>query len=247
MSGVDHDGYLPDARIDVVFLYCSRDNGTCTTSWPAELLSKTVKIARVLPLGYSWSFTDFYPDLEHDERTIDVHSKALLQDLADLRDAKTADNPIIFVARDLGGLICANALSLHDANKHIIDNTCGLVFLETPFEGMVNAVWATVAEALPVLRGSTKPDDLEGRSQKLISINENFLQFLKYRRSPIKIECFYHKHPTRVPLPDLNPHKVSDNKFGNISDILTKWIIKELASPAEDENRVSVVSALQSF
>ncbi|KAJ4179478.1 hypothetical protein NW767_014611 [Fusarium falciforme] len=112
---------------------------------------------------------------------------------------------------------------------------------------MVNALWATVAEALPVLRGSAKPDDLEGRSQKLISINENFHEFLKSRRSPIKIECFYHKHPTRVPLPDLNLHKVSDDKFGNISGTLTEWIIKELASPAEDENRVSVVSALQSF
>ncbi|RYP61286.1 hypothetical protein DL771_010181 [Monosporascus sp. 5C6A] len=215
--------YPPDAKVE----YAIESTFTC-------------EIARVFRFGYNSNLDDFYPDPKQGKGTIDVHSTVLLQGLTDRRDTESVElsrrnHPIIFVACDLGGLVCANVLSLPNANKRIIDSIRGFVFLGTPFEGKSRAKWAEVADRLPALRGSRKPDNLQERSQALVSINENFLKFLNTRRPLIKVECFYDEYIATAPWPDLDPQRVSDKEFGNIANLLIQWIKKLSSPPAEDE------------
>jgi hypothetical protein len=95
---------------------------------------------------------------------------------------------------------------VNESSKQIVDNTCGAIFLGTPFEGSEKANWGSVALNFLSLLSSTKQEDvrdLEQRSQKLVSINEAFLKFLKERdrdrtKGPVEIACFFEEHPTYV-------------------------------------------------
>jgi hypothetical protein len=88
--------------------------------------------------------------------------------------------------------------------KYIVESTCGVVFLGTPFEGSAKARWASVAAKFLDLFTSTnreKIKDLEERSQKLIIINEVFFKFLKTRdrsSKPVEIACFFEEYPTYI-------------------------------------------------
>lgn len=177
--------------------------------------------------------------------------------------------------------MCANALSTqHGPNiayKRIVDSTYGLIFLGTPFEGSVKARWASVAlKYLEVVRptNNDKVKDLEKRSQKLVSINEAFLKFLKARDrspTPVEIACFFEEYPTYVAgknigmivpkssamLPGVDLLSISGSHAGmcrfedehrngyiSISNLLSQWIRALDVRPDKDENNVSVVRCL---
>jgi hypothetical protein len=104
--------------------------------------------------------------------------------------------------------VCANAFSrqpgVDESTKRLIDSVRGMIFLGTPLEGSVKARWGSIALKYLDLISSTnkeKVKDLEERSARLISINENFLKFIKARdrsRNPVEIACFFEEYPTYV-------------------------------------------------
>ncbi|KAF2181455.1 putative ribonuclease p/mrp subunit [Zopfia rhizophila CBS 207.26] len=277
----------PDAKVDIVFVHGLGGDRIKTwtskptedipksTFWPKDLLPETCKAARILSFGYDSSFEHFYPlyssAQDSDGITIDDHSGALLQSLARLRDtSKTLDRPIIFVTHSLGGLVCAHALSgEHSANeshKRLVDSTRGIVFLGTPFEDTNEDKWASVArQFLKLARVDTAIDDLNRRSQKLISINGAFLRFLKARDrspTPVDVACFFEGLPTyfvngttevivsksSATFSGVDPLKIPakhDNlcRFGDkfqdgyigITKVLNEWI-RALAAPRAVDN-----------
>jgi len=290
-TGLGEPCFSPDeAIVDIVFVHglAGDRNKTWTTTatkdiperfWPRDLLPQVCKTARILSFGYNASWTHFYPlyGPKHVSvgTTTDDHSTSLLQSLAGLRDTThTFDRPLIFVAHSLGGLVCANALSRqHGANeayKRIVESTRGVVFLGTPFEGSAKARWASVAAKYLDLFTSTnreKIKDMEERSQKLASINEAFLKFLKARdrsSKPVEIACFFEEYPTYIAgknigrivpknsatLPGIDPLPISANHadlcrfedeertgYINISNVLSQWI-RSLEAPSWDlENK----------
>ena len=147
------------------------------------------------------------------------------------------ERPIIFVSHSLGGLVCANALSRHHgtdlASASLVEKTIGAVFLGTPFEGSSKAKWAGRAlKILDWISTTHKEDvkDLEERSAKLMSINDNFQKFLKARdrsetRQFVEVACFFEQYAmyklgkkigTIVPkesacLPGIDPQSIQAN------------------------------------
>jgi hypothetical protein len=83
--------------------------------WPADLLPKTLPVARILTWGYD-------VDVDHvlssaSTATVFQHASDLLSDLADVRmDETEVKRPVIFIAHSLGGIIvkdisyCYNSL-----------------------------------------------------------------------------------------------------------------------------------------
>jgi protein SERAC1 len=156
-------------------------------------------------------------------------------------------------------LVCANALSRQDvttsAYEHIVDRTRGLIFLGTPF-GESKSNHAKIALHFFELQCSINsqiPKHLEKRSQKLASIIEAFLGFLRARDrspAPIEIACFFEEREITVAgkniiivprdsatLPGFDSYSISANhvemsKFKDegdagyilISMILSQWI-----------------------
>lgn len=186
------------------------------------------------------------------------------------------DRPIIFIAHSLGGLVCANALSrapgTNEANKLLVDSTRGLIFLGTPFEGSAKAKWGSVALhylALASSTNNTKVKDLEERSQKLISINEAFLRFLKARdrSTPVEVACFFEEYPTYITgknigmivpkssaiLPGIDALSIAAshtdmckfedqyrNGYISITSVLSQWTQALDVSPDKDASKVGV-------
>jgi protein SERAC1 len=116
--------------------------------------------------------------------------------------------PIIFVAHSLGGLVCANALASHygsDAyGEEVVENTCGTIFLGTPFKGSDKAAWAKMAERVLGMFGDSNDQtikDLDKRSTKLQQISVDFHMLLQKRYAskelrPIQVACFFEQKTT---------------------------------------------------
>jgi protein SERAC1 len=116
--------------------------------------------------------------------------------------------PIIFVAHSLGGLVCANALASHhgsdDQGQQLVDNTCGTIFLGTPFKGSDKAAWATMAERVLRMFGDSNDQTikhLDERSEKLQQISIDFHMLLQKRYAskelkPIQVACFFEEMNT---------------------------------------------------
>ncbi|KAF9893431.1 hypothetical protein FE257_010743 [Aspergillus nanangensis] len=210
----------PGANIDIVFVHglggdrirtWTWENNDRVVFWPKDLLPEACPTARILSFGYNASFAHFYPfygpKFMPEQLTIEDHSTALLQSLIGLRAmTETSDRPIIFICHSLGGLVCANALSRHygtdEACASLVDNTIGIIFLGTPFEGSSKAKWATRAlNMLDWISTTHKEDinDLQERSARLIDINHDFQKFLKARdRSKntqfVEVACFFEQY-----------------------------------------------------
>jgi protein SERAC1 len=153
-----------------------------------------------------------------------------------------------------------------------VDSTCGLIFLGTPFEGSAKARWAAAALRYLALTNSVTLNDLQERSRTLISINEDFLKFLRGRDrswAPVEIACFFEQYPMSVAgkniglivpkdsatLPGIDPLSISANHvdlcrfededrngYISISNILSQWIRGLDARSAQDERNVRVTN-----
>jgi hypothetical protein len=150
-----------------------------------------------------------------------------------------------------------------------VDNTRGLIFLGTPFEGSAKARWGSLALRYLSIISSTnneKVKDLEERSQKIVSINEAFLKFLKVRDrtpAPVEVACFFEEYPTYVAgknlgmivpkdsasLPGIDLFSIAANHvdmckfedeyrngYTTISNMLNEWI-KEFDEPPPDKEK----------
>lgn len=107
------------------------------------------------------------------------------------------------MAHSLGGLVVANGLSSqagsNEQRQEVVANTCGTIFLGTPFKGSEKAVWAKLAERFLGLFGDSNEQtikDLDKRSMKLQQISEDFHKVLRQRYdssqlNPIQVACFF--------------------------------------------------------
>ncbi|KAH6662740.1 SesB protein [Halenospora varia] len=217
-----------EAKVDIVFVHGLRGHPQKTWEgvnpdpdveeedkvvfWPRALLRNTIKECRIFTYGYPTDFATFYPiitpqSISH--MSIDNHSTLLIHKLGNVRgEDGTATRPIIFVAHSLGGLVAANALASDYATdaqgQNVVNNTCGAVFLGTPFRGSSKAPWATLAENfLGIFNDSNDKTIkvLDKSSKKLRAISEDFLKLLQTRYSskelkPIQVACFYEGYKT---------------------------------------------------
>ncbi|RDL34716.1 uncharacterized protein BP5553_07844 [Venustampulla echinocandica] len=183
----------------------------CAHSTP-ELLPETIKESRIFSFGYPTDFATFYPIVTPESiahTTIDNHSSSLILKLAnERRETNTSTRPIIFVAHSLGGLVVANALASHygsDAQgEEIVENTCGAIFLGTPFKGSDKAIWAKMAKRVLGMFGDSTDQtirDLDKRSAKLQQISIDFHMLLQKRYTskdlrPIQVACFFEQKTT---------------------------------------------------
>ncbi|KAF4546030.1 SesB-related regulatory protein [Lasiodiplodia theobromae] len=177
---------------------------------------------------------DFFPGPNHTGKSIDDHSAKLLRGLEGI--AQTGDRPIILVARDLGGLVCANALSKQDADPAVVNNIRGLAFFETPFEGKTAARWAKAAQDLFAFDGSNMPSNLKERTWKLIGVNNEFLEFLKPRNEHLQIQCFYKMYASSPLLSEDELVEIASENWDEISSQLAQWIKEFGTPPAKPED-----------
>ncbi|KAF2189847.1 hypothetical protein K469DRAFT_466043, partial [Zopfia rhizophila CBS 207.26] len=197
----------------IVFVHglCGHHRATWTRGeifWPKDLLPLTCPKARILSFGYNAKFIHFFPlnnPKRNSEITVDDHSVDLLGYLSVLRTDELMQNgrPIVFVAHSLGGLVCANALTIRDElSQELVNSTRGIIFLGTPIQGSAER-WAP---KLMTLLGPTSVDtkflkDLETRSIKTSTINHDFQEFLRVRDrsgNPIKVACFFEAKSTYI-------------------------------------------------
>ena len=93
--------------------------------------------------------------------------------------------------------------SKNEAYNLIVDSTCGIIFLGTPFEGS-EAGYAKIAPHYFELVNSTlseMPTDLEERSKVLANIANTFLKFLRSRdrdSTQVEITCFFEQLSTEI-------------------------------------------------
>lgn len=85
------------------------------------------------------------------------HAQSLITNLANERELEeTTENPIIFVAHSLGGILVKRALELSndltsrhaDRNRKIYISTYGIIFLGTPHTGADPAKWGLMLEKM---------------------------------------------------------------------------------------------------
>jgi len=128
------------------------------------------------------------------------------------QETNTVGRPIFFIAHSLGGLVCANSLSrqhdLDTLSQEVVDNTCGTIFLGTPFQGSPKAAWAKIAENILRVFGDSNDKtirDLDKDSTKLKQISIDFHMLLRKRlespgAKPIQVACFFETSTTKVAL-----------------------------------------------
>ncbi|KAI9726410.1 MAG: hypothetical protein M1834_009038 [Cirrosporium novae-zelandiae] len=213
-----------EAKVDIVFVHGLRGHPKTTWEgvdpgdgeriyWPKDLLPNIVPESRIFSFGYPTDFATFYPIVTPEliaHTTIDKNSTSLILKLGNRRrETHTETRPIIFVAHSLGGLICANGLSSYygsDAQgPEVVNNTCGTIFLGTPFKGSNKAAWASMAEKFLRLFGDNNNQttkDLDKDSKKLQQISLEFHMLLQQRYAskelnPIQVACFFESKSTK--------------------------------------------------
>ncbi|KAJ5722125.1 hypothetical protein N7488_000160 [Penicillium malachiteum] len=146
------------------------------TFWPLDLLPTACPKARILSFGY------------------DSHFSAGLE--------QNPPGPP-YLAHSLGGLVVANAVSrqhgVDETVKELSENTIGMIFLGTPFEGSARAEWDKVGSRLASMISSVRTDDireLQKRSEKLGEI-------VITRKRPLEIVCYFEQYPMYIGTKDI--------------------------------------------
>ncbi|KAK0371172.1 hypothetical protein CLIM01_11473 [Colletotrichum limetticola] len=229
----------PGAKVDIIFVRGIRSDQaneqSSTTAWPPSSLTQNCGNARVSNFTYQYTLNDFYPESHHTGCDIDTHSKNLLDSLEARTKHGAAGRSIIFVARDLAGLVCANALS-HDGV--VVSNTRGLVFIDTPFEG--NALkWTKVAKELPVFQGLNIPSNLKERSSKLIEVHKKLLEYLGTKREdPLAIRYFCENSDIFTPSTLYSSdalEEISDESYEIVAQVLREWVDELSKTPPKSQ------------
>lgn len=86
-----------------------------------------------------------------------------------------------------------------------------MVFLGTPFEGSAKAEWGKVGKRLASMIPSIKTDDvkdLQERSAKLVSINNDLTKYVKerdrdHKKRPLDIVCYFEQYPMYIGIKDI--------------------------------------------
>lgn len=203
-----------NAAVDVCFVHgLSGDRESTWTArgqsgpWPKTLLPLKLGRARILTYGY-----DAYvvrKAVAGRNRLLD-HATNLLHDLATDRDLNNASSrPLIFVAHNLGGLVCKKALLLSRDSpevhiRAIFNCSKGIIFMGTPHQGSWMADWAKIpASALGLVKSTNMSllEILQTKNQLLESIQVEFWLMVRALREAgrrFEVTCFFEELPLPV-------------------------------------------------
>ncbi|KAL1891171.1 hypothetical protein Sste5346_007804 [Sporothrix stenoceras] len=206
----------PDAQVDIVLVHGlnGQPKRTWTAKnglyWPAELLPETLKDcpANILVYGYNADVYNRGTNANPSDNFIYQHAMTLVSHLTAFRRTKgTSDNPIIWIAHSLGGILVKRALLYsndlrdadHEASRSIYVSTYGIIFLGTPHTGSGLAFWGRVLQgmvtAVPKKFFESEPiliKTLKKNNERLQEINNHFLDI--YQR--FKIQMVHENHKT---------------------------------------------------
>ncbi|KFY07605.1 hypothetical protein V492_06991 [Pseudogymnoascus sp. VKM F-4246] len=169
----------------------SDDNGQKSTSppsdifWPEEYLASDLPQARIWTYGYN---ADVIGGIfkANNQNSVSQHGRDFAVRLE--RDIDNED-PIVFVAHSLGGIITKDALH---KSATVCERTKLIIFLGTPHRGSAYAGWGEIASNLAslALQDSNKRlvQTLEVNGEVLDNIHEEFKTILSKRA--IKVHSF---------------------------------------------------------
>ncbi|KAL9619034.1 MAG: hypothetical protein Q9160_006289 [Pyrenula sp. 1 TL-2023] len=115
--------------------------------WPRDLLTQVVDNVTVYTYGYDANVERFMGAAGLN--TVHEHGRNLLNALSTLLETWTQDDPIVFVAHSLGGLVVKEALNqsastIDSSRKKVLPRTCGIIFLGTPHKGSKAASYGQI-------------------------------------------------------------------------------------------------------
>ncbi|KAH6845226.1 P-loop containing nucleoside triphosphate hydrolase [Chaetomium sp. MPI-CAGE-AT-0009] len=216
----------PDAAVDICFVHgLTGDRESTWTArghsapWPKTLLPPKLSKSRILTYGY-----DAYVVRKGVAGLNQLlgHATNLLLDLTTNRNLNDASSrPLIFVAHDLGGLVCKKAILLSRNNpehhlRGIFDCIKGIVFMGTPHKGSWMADWAKIpASALGLTKFANKSllAILQTDNQLLESDQREFWSMVRGLREGgrrFEVTCAFEE----LPLPVVG--KVVSNKSATL-------------------------------
>ena len=178
--------------------------------WPKDLLPTAIKSATARILVY-----EYEADLS-ESSTIHQHAQTLIHRLVmnrRLNNNTLVENPIIWVAHSLGGLVIKKALELSnipprtpgDAIRSIFVSTYSIIFLGTPHTGglksMLDSIFQIMAHAVPPKqrtkqRSAELLKALRPLSESAEDINSEFLSMIDRFRTCMVYENLETKFPT---------------------------------------------------
>ncbi|ATZ47658.1 hypothetical protein BCIN_02g09140 [Botrytis cinerea B05.10] len=208
----------PQAEVDIVLVHGLNGHPQHTWTakngifWPTALLpvtfsskdpNKSAKV-RILVYGYNADVVAFAEKSASHDR-IHEHAQSLVSSLALERKSEEAEeNPIIWVAHSLGGILVKRALEIshdyqgksNDEIRSIAVSTFGIIFLGTPHTGADPAKWGLIFQGMVSALMPKKAMDSESiliktlttNNETLANINLHFLDI--YQRFKI---CMAHE------------------------------------------------------
>lgn len=120
----------------------SGGRATASTYWPREKIPQSLPKARIWTFGYDTKLN--HPFRSENQNTVYGEGKELVASLNDVRSESKSQQPIIFVAHSLGGIIVKQALRYSEkckaqpANRTlgmVFDSVIGVLFFGTPHGG----------------------------------------------------------------------------------------------------------------
>jgi hypothetical protein len=154
--------------------------------WPVDLASETIPNSRILTYSYDTNIR-YWLKGPVSKKTVHDHAWDLLCALEALRrDASARDQPLLFVAHSLGGIIVKQALRRsRDAAStkihlhNIFEETVGVLFFGTPHKGadprnLFHHILSATARALGVQVSKTIVDTLMTNSIPLRDLEDEF-------------------------------------------------------------------------
>lgn len=207
----------PDAKVDIVLVHGLNGNPRRTWTaknglyWPAELLPETLKghPANIIVYGYNADVYTRNPDASPSDNFIFQHAATLVSHLTAYRQSKgTTNNPIIWIAHSLGGILVKRSLlyshdlldTEHEASRSICVSTFGIIFLGTPHAGSGLATWGRILQGmsdaiLPKKFFDSEPimlKTLKRNNERLQEINNHFLDIYQ----SFRIQMVHENHKT---------------------------------------------------
>ncbi|KAF7547618.1 hypothetical protein G7Z17_g7594 [Cylindrodendrum hubeiense] len=206
----------PEATVDIVLVHGLNGSPDKTWTakngvfWPLDLLPASLKDvqANIMVYGYNADVYSKQNDQSASDNFIHQHAQTLIANLTFHRRSEgTFQNPIIWVAHSLGGILVKKALLYsndvraehHEHYRSIYVSTFGLVFLGTPHTGADGATWGLMLQGMAdaILpkkffeSESVLLRTLKKENETLSNINSHFLDI--YQRFRIHMAHENHK------------------------------------------------------
>ena len=202
-----------DTRSPDTWTWRDPNNRKTQVNWleASEMLPSIVGRARIFTCDWP---ADLFQDSDSTPWTVDEFALRLLAGIQNRRrllgaDGQTKDQPILFVASCLGGIVLMKALVIADNPRSdyisLRRATRGIIFLATPFRGTAFrdiAAWAELMlQAWASLRNrsvSQLLDSVKGSTSELRILVRAFTWLYQDKDHPCHVCTFYEKRTTNL-------------------------------------------------